>query len=868
MKPSLGLLLLAALWSASLTHAYFYVPNFMSSLPFQGGSAFASRGSSLFIYGGENSTESYTSNMYQLTQTATSYTWQKVPQKSPGPPNRYGQAVISSSGSTMMLLGGMSATTNNQALPLQLYSYNFDQQTWSSWANNNNTNVTNVPLNRQLFSATYDNSSTIYIFGGALNQSAVFSDFYALDTSTFTFTQLQSPNQPRYGHTASLLSDGKLVVIGGVVLTNNNGQTGSSLATMQQVLIYDTKARAWSVQATQPDSTTGTYPSTRSAHNAVVTSDNKIVVFGGDNGADMRNRMYLNAVAILDTTSWTWTIPAVGGIPPSRRSYAVGGLLDGEHLTVAFGSALNTYYNDINTFSLSSSSWLQSFDDSESSSSSSGASAGLIAGVTIAGVALLCIILFLLWRFQSYFRWFVVRIHHDIWKPRTGEPIWAETARIVCQVFLLFIFALFLAFVIRQAIYSPNVTQRIEESAAQVEVPDVRFCFDGFPSYGPNDPREPGVVCQTDTGYSCTNFIQPLNMSIFTPTFASNLGGVSCYLFRSDASFLMTSTSGANNGSRLLFSFFGDPAITYGRVHVSVYPKAMDPNVKVYNINDDIPVIMSDFDVLTWQNNERNDISTSNIYEIEPSTYSALSYSLVDHRYLQSVGWNYVGFAPITNSTPEIESTFRAEAPNPSYAQTHADIGFMAVYPDAYATFIDREVKMYTLLNGLGFVGGIFGLLVAVQAWLFGFRPQSPWGVVHRWSVGDMKRSLLRGLQTNFRTSGSDVPLVNPLLRADSESRGYEPEAMRLARVEERMHTLEHLFKAYYVDDEIFRSLDNATKTMPPSPGGPLFPSEKNPGGPIQRSNTGGFSHMFNRRQSFSSINSDSNSQQHLNERV
>lgn len=242
------------------------------------------------------------------------------------------------------------------------------------------------------------------------------------------------------------------------------------------------------------------------------------------------------------------------------------------------------------------------------------------------------------------------------------------------------------------------------------------------------DSRSPGVVCQTDTGYSCNQFVQPLNMSIFQPTFASQLGAVNCFLFRSDESFKMTSTSGANNGSRLLFTFFGDQSISYGRVHVSLYPKEMDPNVKVYNVNDDIPVVMSDFDVLTWQNNERNDIQTTNIFEVEPYSYNALSYNLIDHRYLQDVGWNYVGFSPITNSTPEVESNFRAEAPNPNYTQTHADLAFMAVYPEAYAKFTDREVKMYTLLNALGFVGGVFGLLVAVQTWLFGFRPSSPWG--------------------------------------------------------------------------------------------------------------------------------------------
>jgi hypothetical protein len=52
-------------------------------------------------------------------------------------------------------------------------------------------------------------------------------------------------------------------------------------------------------------------------------------------------------VAILDTKTWTWTIPTIGGIPPSRRSLAAAGILDGKHLTVAFGNVniylLSTY---------------------------------------------------------------------------------------------------------------------------------------------------------------------------------------------------------------------------------------------------------------------------------------------------------------------------------------------------------------------------------------------------------------------------------------------------------------------------------------------------------------------------------------------
>lgn len=326
----------------------------------------------------------------------------------------------------------------------------------------------------------------------------------------------------------------------------------------------------------------------------------------------------------------------------------------------------------------------------------------------------------------------------------------------------------------------------------------------------------PGIACQTDNGVSCNGYIQALNMSLFTPTYTDMLGPVNCYLFRAP-DFRLTSTSGANNGSRMLFTFFGNPNITYGRIHISTYPKSMDPNVVVYNLSDSTSIIMSPIDIANWLNAERNDIQATNVYTIQPFTYSAMDYAIVDHRYLQDVGWNYVGFAPITNSTPEIETSFRQESPNPNYSATHSDIGVFALTPTQYAQFIDREVKMYTLLNALGFVGGVFGLLVAFQTWLFGYRPRSPWGVVHRWSVGNMKRSLLRNLSKHFRTtSDAGIPFIHPVHRRFSMQNlanlANESDVDRIARVEERMQVLEMLFKAYYVDDEVFRSLDYANK--------------------------------------------------------
>ncbi|CAO3591693.1 unnamed protein product [Absidia cylindrospora] len=892
------LTLFALTWSTSTVHAYFYVPNFMSTLPFGGGMATAQRNNSMILFGGETDSTSYTNTLYQLTQNSTGYTWEALPQKNAAQGVVYAQAIVSKDQSSLMVIGGQgnftapaaangtnsTTASNTTALPLQLQLYNFASATWSTYPAKAGVAM---PGNRKLFSATYmDSSNKIYIYGGASNEQNVYGDLWVMDGATAAFTQLK-PYYNRYGHTGSVTSDGKLVILGGAIVTGGK----STLASMNQLTVYDVASDTWSIV-----NTSGNVPSPRSDHSAVITSDDKIIILGGDSGAAARYKQFTRSVAILDTKTWTWTIPNMQGILPSSRSYASAAMLDGKHVTFAFGSALNVQYNDINVMDVASSSWLQSFSNTEDSGSS-GLSTGVIVGVTIACVVLLVIILFVLWKFQAYIRFLVTRIHSDIWKPRSGEPIWAETCRIVFQIFFIFIFAMFLVFVIKQAIDSPNVIQRIENAAAQVDSPDVRFCFDGYNvnAANPNDFNNPGVACQTDVGYSCNDYVQPLDMSVFSPVFTDHLGHVQCYLFRAPNTFKLASTSGQNNGSRLIFTMYGDQSITAARVHISVYPKAMDPNAYVYGINDDTPVLLDQADVLSWQNDERNDVSANNIYSVEPFSYSALAYEVADHRYLQDVGWNYVGFLPISNHTPEITSDFRSEAPNPQYTLNHADIGVVAVSPNAFTEIINREVKMYTLLNALGFVGGIFGLLIAVQAWLFGFRPRSPWGVVHRWSMGDMKRSLLRGLQNKFKTTdAAGIPLVHPVHKRfsvnDFNNLGYESETQRISRVEERMQVMELLFKAYYVDDEVFRSLDNANKNAPPGydqshRAGPLFPSSEKvdlaattsaqrqyhgaaPGQAVpmsagsQPSSPGRFSHMFNNHRN--SINSDSSSHHHL----
>lgn len=191
----------------SVVDGYFYVPNFMSNLPYKNAMATSTRnGNSLVLFGGENGTNAYTNDLYQLTQTSESFNWQILNQNNPPPGTSYSQSVVTNN-NNMYLLGGMTNATNNQLAPFQNYQYSFDSNTWTASPNNSiiMTNTTNFPTNRKLHTATFDNQNSIYIYAGALNDTIIFGDFFKFDILTQQYTSLPSDNVRRFGHTASLL---------------------------------------------------------------------------------------------------------------------------------------------------------------------------------------------------------------------------------------------------------------------------------------------------------------------------------------------------------------------------------------------------------------------------------------------------------------------------------------------------------------------------------------------------------------------------------------------------------------------------------------------------------------------------------------
>ncbi|ORX67919.1 hypothetical protein DL89DRAFT_294457 [Linderina pennispora] len=101
----------------------------------------------------------------------------------------------------------------------------------------------------------------------------------------------------RVGHTASLVSDRYMVVLGG------RTRSGSMVG-LDVLYVYDMLARTWTRRTSSGDA-----PKKRQAHIAAVVNDTMIVVHGGTN---TNSSAAFGDIAVLDTQTWTWSTPSLG----------------------------------------------------------------------------------------------------------------------------------------------------------------------------------------------------------------------------------------------------------------------------------------------------------------------------------------------------------------------------------------------------------------------------------------------------------------------------------------------------------------------------------------------------------------------------
>ncbi|CEP16492.1 hypothetical protein [Parasitella parasitica] len=220
-----------------------------------------------------------------------------------------------------------------------------------------------LPVQRKQHTAVSDDQGRVWLWGGLSDMSTYggpnvyYNAWTIIDTQTWsaTYPQVDNNPPPRIDHTATMISNKYILIIGGVIyshdVTDPTGQLALNPVSMSSLLLFDIANSQW-ITITAG----GNIPAPRRGHSAVLSLDGKsVIVFGGGMPEDKSTQM--NDVFILELATMRWTAPSIKGVPPKPRRYHKAYLVD-NFMLVAFGlSGDNTGFDDVNILSTSSWSW-------------------------------------------------------------------------------------------------------------------------------------------------------------------------------------------------------------------------------------------------------------------------------------------------------------------------------------------------------------------------------------------------------------------------------------------------------------------------------------------------------------------------------
>ncbi|RUS15535.1 hypothetical protein BC937DRAFT_92339 [Endogone sp. FLAS-F59071] len=234
------------------------------------------------------------------------------------PESSWQAACIGFDGNSFLVLGGYMEP--NTTL---LYSYSTVTHLWAK-----PLIVATAPPPPRYREWTIVLNSTVnaraFVFGGStvvglnptwtndlwtLNSSGVWANLTALGADQGTRLWPLST----VDHTAHMLANGRMVVVGGRTVDGKMGDLGN-------MWVFNTKAGTWERQKAG-----GSLPVNRAHHTSVMSGT-----------STWNATVFLNDVAVLDTSTWQWSIPTIIGTPPSVRwghnaNYALG------QMVIAFG---------------------------------------------------------------------------------------------------------------------------------------------------------------------------------------------------------------------------------------------------------------------------------------------------------------------------------------------------------------------------------------------------------------------------------------------------------------------------------------------------------------------------------------------------
>jgi WD40 repeat protein len=192
------------------------------------------------------------------------------------------------------------------------------------------TTIGNMNSRRGDFTATLLPNGKVLVVGGEGSSALSSAEVYDPDTRKFSRTGDMSSG--RTMHTATLLPSGKVLITGG-------GDYQKPLATAE---LYD--------PATGSFSSTGSMTIARYKHAAELLPDGNVLILGGSDGRDWRGQ-YVSA-EIYDTAKHTFRLAGNMNMARFKITEAVARLKTGEILIAGGGERCEVYDNRTGSFKL------------------------------------------------------------------------------------------------------------------------------------------------------------------------------------------------------------------------------------------------------------------------------------------------------------------------------------------------------------------------------------------------------------------------------------------------------------------------------------------------------------------------------------
>lgn len=243
--------------------------------------------------------------------------WHKMPCSGQIPSPRYGHTAHLI-GSRMFIFGGKGP---NDVYYKDVYFLDLVDWIWVAVST-----VSAGPAARFYHSAELVGRK-IVIHGG-WNGVDIFDDVWIFNVDTFGWMQPKTGGfapGPRYGHSLTLLPDGRLIMFGGVSITGAHGIPHYN----DDVRQLATDTMMWS----RP-SVAGQTPTGRFGHSATLVDDGCVVFFGGWGRGGCQCKESVNdsrafSTHVLDTTSMTWWTPSRVGKKPIKHFHNHGAVRAG-----------------------------------------------------------------------------------------------------------------------------------------------------------------------------------------------------------------------------------------------------------------------------------------------------------------------------------------------------------------------------------------------------------------------------------------------------------------------------------------------------------------------------------------------------------